>query len=134
MVAATSIPKSALASHPTETTEGMVAALRSKPGVENYATCAGVYEEYPYIFQGKKVFYSKELNRVILNYEGCWKVTSFKYWPNIVSNPEMIQSDGFHRAQPEDDLLKSVWDAYTIEVLKEPAAKTTPDPEPLAVS
>ena len=80
------------------------------------------------------MFYGKELNRVILNYEGCWKVTNFKYWPNIVSNPEMIQSNGFHRAQPEDDLLKSVWDAYNIEVLKEPVAKTTPEPEPLTVS
>ena len=62
------------------------------------------------------MFYSKELNRIIYNYDGSWKVTSFDYWPNIVSNPELRQGAGFHRAEPEEDIQKTIWSHYTLKV------------------
>ena len=43
--------------------------LKLKNGGENYAACAGIYVEFTEKYQGLKVFFNKELHRVILFYD-----------------------------------------------------------------
>ena len=89
-------------------------SLKLKMGGDDYATCAGDYMEYHETFQGKKVYYSEALHRIILNYNGTYQVTSYDYWPTFVKADKPM-GGGFHMAsRSEADIWKTVWGNYTV--------------------
>ena len=74
------------------------------------------------------MFYNEELNRIILNYEGAYQVASFDYWPTFL-RAEKFMGSGFHIAEPEYDIRKTVWANYTVKVIHEPPVKKTASPK-----
>ncbi len=95
-----------------------IVELKLKPGGDDYATCAGVYNEYDDEFSGAKIFSNSELHRVILFYGDRFQVTSWDWYPDFMCNCKTMGA-GFHGdLSGSSDIGSTIWKEYELVVLQ----------------